>query len=256
MMMWAEPLLSYGLISGLTFQAILVSSHVFEKSHHVPPHADHLRDLSSYNPSESDKWRTESAGSLAKRGQFNIQSTSQKDTQTLQQGFADLVDLVTYVQQNPNPQVLARYFDPNDSPYVSSIFDTVQQMTQPGGHPRNMGNLGPTDLSSIALLRSRGIGASLGESLNWRPSAPNPTIKVYDFAWGALYKLAKSKINCDCDVKKVSDRLFHLGALLPHETLYVVLHLHGSCPPLEDFTNIRILGIRHFNTVTNIAWLG
>ena len=134
-----------------------------------------------------------------------------------------MFDVVTYVQQNPNPQALSRYFSPNDQAYVTAIFDTVRQLAQPGGLPNPRTGIRLSDLSQVVVNRVGGFGAVLAETSEFGLTDQNPSIEVNDFAWGALYKRLKSDLNCDCDIKKVNYKLHFLGTLLLHETLYVTL---------------------------------
>ena len=212
------------MIAGLLLRPSLVSSHAFGTKLRGPRAARDLSDAFLPNGSDFYDNHERSIETLVKRGQFNIVSTNPTDAQILQQAFTDMMDVVTYVQQNPNPQALARYFSPNHQAYVAAIFDTVWQMAQPGGHPRNMANYQPTDLNQLTLRRQKGAGFALAASSGWKPSALDQRIDVYNFGWGALHKRLKSDLDCDCDIKKVDYKLHFLGTLLLHETLYVTHH--------------------------------
>lgn len=154
-----------------------------------------------------------------KRAEFFIDAPTPAEAAIFQQAFRDMVDVVTYVQQNPNPQALARYFPPNSQGSVTAVFDTVRQMAQPGGWPNPPDGYRPSDLNELRLRHTRGLRTDLAESFNVSRQSRNQEIQVYDFGWNELYRRLRSDINCDCDIKKVNHKLHFLGTLILLEVL-------------------------------------
>lgn len=210
-----------GLIACFLSLALFASSHVVGKRLGDPSAASKIEDIALHERSEFYDDEANLKHTLLKRGALYLDAIAPDDAGILQQAFADMVEVVTYVQQNPNPQVLARYFRPTDQAHVTAIFNTVRQMAQPGGFPNPPKQLLPTDLNQIRVSRKTGVGFTLAESFNVQAISTGPRVEVYDFGWGALYRRLKSDVDCDCDIKKTSYKMHILGTLLLHEVLYV-----------------------------------
>jgi len=218
--LWFLP----GLIAWFLCLTSVASSHVLEKRLGNPLAASKVTKIPLHERSDFYDNEVNSTSAFVKRTVFNFDSNKPEDVRILQQAFTDMVEIVTYVQQNPNPQVLARYFSPNDQADVTAIFNTVRQLAQPGGHPDPETQFGPKDLSQIVIHRggtAGGLGTTLAQSFDTSPSTTHPRIDLYDFGWGALYKRLRSELNCDCDIKKTNYKMYILGSVLLHETLYI-----------------------------------
>ena len=172
---------------------------------------------------------TEEASNLhykkfTKKSLYNLVGNNPSDESILGQAFLDLQTLVTYVAGNPNAQVLARYFDPNDANDVTAIFNTVMQMASVNP-PRNppggaRANLRPTDLHNISVIRASGGFPDLAEAFNVGPQDRNQQIKVYNFGWSALWQRLLQSIPCSDIGPKTNYKMHFLGSLLLHETLH------------------------------------
>ena len=164
---------------------------------------------------------------LYKRNLYNLNGNSQADESILGQAFLDMQALVTYVAQNPNPQVLARYFDPNHANDVNAIFNTVMAMasTNPPTTPPGQPQLTPMDLHEINVVRASGSFPTLAESFRTSAQNNNLQIKVYDFGWTSLYSRLRQNIACGAIGPNTNYRMHFLGSVLLHETLYVCLFL-------------------------------
>lgn len=160
---------------------------------------------------------------LTKKSLYNLAGNNPADESILGQAFLDLQALVTYVSANPNAQVLARYFDPNDANDVTAVFTTVMQMASVNP-PRNpagaRANLRPTDLHNISVIRSSGGFPNLAESFNVGFQDQNQQIKVYNFGWSGLWQRLRSSIQCSDIGPKTNYKMHFLGSLLLHETLH------------------------------------
>jgi len=213
-----------GLIAWFLYLTLLASSHVVEKRFGDPLAASKVTEIPLHERSDFYDNEVNSTSAFVKRTVFNLDSNKPEDVRILQQAFRDMVEIVTYVQQNPNPQVLARYFSPNDQADVTAIFSIVRQLAQPGGFQNADPLFGPTDLSQIVIHRggtAGGWGTTLAQSFDTSCSTNHPRIDLYDFGWGALYKRLRSELNCDCDIKKTNYKMYILGSVLLHETLYI-----------------------------------
>ncbi|KAL6718120.1 hypothetical protein ACLMJK_004207 [Lecanora helva] len=164
---------------------------------------------------------------LKKRGLYNFATNGPGDTTILQQGFLDMVDVVTHNANNPNAGVLARYFRPGDQGQVTQVFQTVLQMAQAGGFPNPPpfpgGRISPTDLSEINVVHSTEVQLrTLAESFDVQPvGAANPLIKVYNFGWNGLWQRLRQSLQCGRDITgKTNYKMHFLGTLLLHETLH------------------------------------
>lgn len=160
---------------------------------------------------------------FTKRSLYNLAGNNPSDESILGQAFLDLQTLVTYVAGNPNAQVLARYFDPNDANDVTAIFTTVMQMasTNPPSNPAGArANLAPTDLHNISVIRAGGGFPNLAESFNVGPQNTNQQIKVYNFGWSGLWQRLLQSIKCSNIGPKTNYKMHFLGSLLLHETLH------------------------------------
>ena len=160
---------------------------------------------------------------FTKRSLYNLAGNNPSDESILGQAFLDLQTLVTYVAGNPNPQVLARYFDPNDANDVAAIFTTVMQMASlnPPQNPAGARqNLAPTDLHNISVVRAGGGFPDLAESFNIGARDQNQQIKVYNFGWSGLWQRLLQSIKCSDIGPKTNYKMHFLGSLLLHETLH------------------------------------
>lgn len=164
---------------------------------------------------------------LKRRGLYNFGPNNAADTTILQQGFLDMVDVVTHNANNPNAAVMARYFRAGDAAQVTAVFNTVLQMAQAGGYPNAPpfpgGRISPQDLSEIQVVRSSAVQLrTLAESFNVEPvGAANPTINVYNFGWNALWQRLRQSLQCGRDIgPKTNYKMHFLGTLLLHETLH------------------------------------
>ena len=210
-----------GLIACFLSLALVVSSHVVANRLEDPSAARKLADEGLHERSDFDDDEANLNHTLFERGALFLDAVKPTDAVILDQAFKDMVQIVTYVQQNPNPQVLARYFRPTDQNQVTSIFNTVRQMAQVGGYPNPHPALYPTDLNQIHVFRKKGSGTTLAESFDAKGTYKDPQTEVYDFGWGAVFKQLISQIDCDCHIKKTNYKMYTLGALLLHEILYV-----------------------------------
>lgn len=172
---------------------------------------------------------------LSKRGLYKLGQNSPSDASILQQAYLDMVQVVTFVAANPNPQVMARYFSPADAADVTAIFNTVRLMAQPGGFPNPLADVLPiwTDLSDITVVHTNGIKelGTLAESDRTNIGiTTGQIINVYDFGWTALWQRLLGDLQCARDIgPKTNYKMHFLGTLLLHETL-------------------------HFDVVTFLAW--
>ena len=164
---------------------------------------------------------------LKRRGLYNFGTNSDADTTILQQGFLDMVDVVTHNANNPNGGVLSRYFRPGDQAQVTAVFQTVLRMAQAGGYqnapPFPGGRISPQDLSEISVVHSSEVQLrTLAESFNVQPvGGTNPQIKVYNFGWNALWQRLRQSLQCGRDIgPKTNYKMHFLGTLLLHETLH------------------------------------
>ena len=164
---------------------------------------------------------------LKRRGLYNFASNGAGDTTILQQGFLDMVDVVTHNAHNPNAGVLSRYFRPGDQAQVTAVFQTVLNMAGAGGYQNPPafpgGRISPTDLSEINVVHSTEVQLrTLAESFDIQPvGGANPTIKVYSFGWTALWQRLRSSLQCGRDIgPKTNYKMHFLGTLLLHETLH------------------------------------
>ena len=160
---------------------------------------------------------------FTKKSLYNLASNNPSDESIFGQAFLDLQTLVTYVAGNPNPQVLARYFDPNDANDVTAIFTTVMQMASvnpPTNPPGARANLQPTDLHNISVVRSSGGFPDLAESFNVGVQDRGQQIKVYNFGWSGLWQRLLQSIKCSDIGPKTNYKMHFLGSLLLHETLH------------------------------------
>ena len=210
-----------GLIACFLSLALVADSHVGGKRLGDPSAASKIEDIALHERSDFYENETNLEHTLLKRGEFFLDAVAPDDANILHQAFTDMVDVVTYVSQNPNPLVLNRYFTAADQNAVTAIFDTVRQMAQVGGFPNPLRTLHPTDLNQIHVTRPKGVGLTLAESFNIEATGAGERIAVYDFGWGALWKKRRSDVKCDCDIKKTNYKMHFLGTLLLHEVLYV-----------------------------------
>ena len=164
---------------------------------------------------------------LKRRGLYNFASNGPGDTTILQQGFLDMVDVVTHNAHSPNAGVLARYFSPGDQAQVTAVFQTVLSMAGAGGYQNPPafpgGRISPTDLSEINVVHSTEVQLrTLAESFNVQPvGSTNPTINVYNFGWNALWQRLRQNLQCGRDIgPKTNYKMHFLGTLLLHETLH------------------------------------
>ena len=160
---------------------------------------------------------------LLKRTLFNLDGNSEDDTTILNQAFLDMQALVTYVAQNPNAQVLARYFDPNDNNDVNAIFNTVMQMASPNPPAQIPGTpqYTPMDLHEISVIRPHeGYLPTLAESFRTSFVNFNLQIKVYEFGWNSLFARLRQDIQCSDIGPNTNYKMHFLGSLLLHEVLY------------------------------------
>ena len=162
---------------------------------------------------------------LSKRGLYNLGQNSPSDVSILQQAYLDMVQVVTFVAANPNPQAMARYFSPADAADVTAIFNTVRLMAQPGGFPNPPADVLPIwkDLSDITVVHTNGI-KELGTLAESDSTAIGITtgqiINVYDFGWTALWQRLLGDLQCARDIgPKTNYKMHFLGTLLLHETL-------------------------------------
>ena len=179
------------------------------------------------NETFQDAIFSRTSAELRKRGLYNFGSNNAADTTILQQGFLDMVDVVTHNANNPNAGVMARYFRAGDQAQVTAIFRTVLQMAQAGGYPNPPpfpgGRISPTDLSEINVVRSSEVQLrTLAESFDIQPVGGSaPTIKVYNFGWNALWQRLRQSLQCGRDIsQKTNYKMHFLGTLLLHETLH------------------------------------
>ena len=188
---------------------------------------------------------------LTKKSLYNLAGNNPSDESILAQGFLDLQTLVTYVAGNPNAQVLARYFDPNDANDVNAIFNTVMQMAStnpPRNPPGARANLAPTDLHSISVTRAGGGFGTLAESFNYGALNTHQQIKVYNFGWTALWQRLLQNIDCSMIGPKTNYKMHFLGSLLLHETL----HFH-NVPILAWNQYVDSVRMIQLSTSANIA---
>ena len=164
---------------------------------------------------------------LRKRGLYNFGTNNAADTTILQQGFLDMIDVVTHSATSPNAGVMARYFRAGDAAQVTEVFNTVLKMAQAGGFPNPPafpgGRISPTDLSEISVVRSSEVQIrTLAESFDIvAVGATAPQIKVYNFGWGALWQRLRQSLKCGTDITdKTNYKMHFLGTLLMHETLH------------------------------------
>lgn len=163
---------------------------------------------------------------LTKKSLYNLAGNNPSDESILGQAFLDLQALVTYVAGNPNAQVLARYFDPNDANDVNAIFNTVMQMAStspPTNPPGARANLAPTDLHQISVTRASGELTTLAEAFNanaLNTVGSKQEIKVYNFGWEVLWQRLLQSIKCSMIGPKTNYKMHFLGSLLLHETLH------------------------------------
>ena len=212
-----------GLIACFLSLALVADSHVVGRRLGDPSAASTIEDIALHERSDFYDNETNLEHTLLKRGAFTLNGVSTDETPILQQAFQDMVDVVTYVSRNPNPQVLRRYFATSDQAAVTAIFNAVRQMALQGGfsNPPSIG-LSPTDLNQISVSRKRGPPFDLAQSFGTHSQevARGNRIEVYDFGWGALWKRLRSEVKC-CDIKKTNYKMHILGTLLLHEVLYV-----------------------------------
>ncbi|KAL6716725.1 hypothetical protein ACLMJK_006293 [Lecanora helva] len=149
------------------------------------------------------------------------------DISYMRQGIIDLIELVTYVAENPNQQSLDRYFAPQHHADVTSIFNAVRRMSVPRGIPENqrIPDFRPYSLSDITVAREKnGAFGPLAESFYVNRTSTEPSlIVIYDFGWTALWQRRRQDLACQRDIgPKTNYKMYFLGSLFLHE----VLHFH------------------------------
>lgn len=206
MITFGFPTLS-GLVLGLTlFTSSSLSHKIDSRFADVSPVYETFHDSVYARGPEENETFSEAVFSrtrleLARRGLYNFGTNSAADTSILQQGFLDMVDVVTHNAHNPDAAIMARYFAPGDAATVTAVFNTVLQMAGAGGYPNAptfpQGRLQPQDLSEISVVHAGDfqLGA-LAESFGTGPFAANagPQIKVYNFGWGGLWQRLRSSL--------------------------------------------------------------
>lgn len=217
------------VIIGLTLYTSTSSSHKLERRFaDLAPTFESFHDsvyARDANQNESTYENPYAGSEVFKRGLYNLGQNSASDASILQQAYLDMVEIVTFVAQNPNPQVMARYFSPADAADVTAIFNTVRLMAQPGGFPNPPASPLPiwTDLSDITVTRTHDIKAlgTLAYSDNTLIGLnKGQSIYVYDFAWTALWQRRRRDLQCARDIgPKTNYKMHFLGTLLLHETL-------------------------------------
>ena len=200
-------------------------SPIFE-SFHDSVYARTQEDNETFNDAVFSRTQAE----LSKRGLYNFGSNSAADTTILQQGFLDMVDVVTHNANNPNGAVMARYFSPGDQAQVTAVFQTVLRMAQAGGYQNAPnfpgGRISPQDLSEISVVHSSEVQLrTLAESFNIGPvGATGPQIKVYNFGWASLWQRLRQNLQCGRDIgPKTNYKMHFLGTLLLHGKPFLYL---------------------------------
>ena len=217
------------IILGLAICTSISASHKLDKTFADPSPAfesyyDSV-DVRDANKNDSTYEKPYVGPELSKRGLYNLEQNSPSDGSILRQAYLDMVQVVTYVADHPNLQVMARYFNPADAADVTAIFNTVRLMAQPGGFPNPP--VGPlpiwTDLSNITVVHKNGIKefGTLAESDNTLiGTTTGMIIYVYDFGWTALWQRLLGNLQCARDIgPKTNYKMHFLGTLLLHETL-------------------------------------
>ena len=217
------------VILGLAIYTSTSSSHELErKLADLSPTFESFHDsvyARDANQNDSTYDNPYAGSELSKRGLYNLEPNSANDVGILHQAFLDMVEVVTFVAQNPNPQVMSRYFSPADAADVTAIFNTVRLMAQPGGFPNRPAGPLPiwTDLSGITVTRTHDIKTLgiLAESEGTNIGlTTGQSIYVYDFGWTALWQRLRSGLQCARDIgPKTNYKMHFLGTLLLHETL-------------------------------------
>ena len=215
--------------------AVSVSSHASHDGSRfadISPHYESFHDsVYAREPEQNETFQeavfSRTSAELKRRGLYNFGGNSAADTSILQQGFLDMVDVVTHNANNPNPAILARYFRPGDQGTVTAIFNTVLQMAQAGGYPNPPpypgSRISPSDLSEINVVRAGDFQlGTLAESFNTAPAGTTgQLIKVYNFGWTALWQRLRQDLQCGRDIgPKTNYKMHFLGTLLLHETLH------------------------------------
>ena len=245
----------------LALLAFISDSHVIGQKDAEDHVMDRLAEVSleeryaepdfNYGPEDVNETSTK----LFKRNLFNLNGNEVDDESILGQAFLDMQTLVTYVAQNPNAQVLARYFRPQDAGDVNAIFNTVMQMasTNPPATPPGQSVSRPMDLHDINVIRSGGGFPTLAESFDVSVISVFPQIKVYDFGWFALWQRLLRSIRCSHIGPKTNYKMHFLGSLLLHEVLYAGELLLWKEISLTG-TLLTVGFVRHFNNVAIMAW--
>ena len=217
------------VIFGLALYASTTSCHKLERRFaDLSPTFESFHDrvyARDANQNVSTYHYLDAGSEISKRGLYNLGQNSANDASILQQAYLDMIDVVTFVADHPNAQVMARYFSPADAADVTAIFNTVRLMAMPGGFPNAPNDPLPiwTDLSDITVTRTHDIKSigTLAESLGTLiGTTTGQTINVYDFGWTALWQRIRSDLQCARDIgPKTNYKMHFLGTLLLHETL-------------------------------------
>ena len=220
---------SYQVILGLALYISTSSSHTHDRKF-----ADHSPAFESFhdsvyardaNQNDSTYNNPHTSSGLYRRGLYNLGQNSPSDASILQQAYLDMVEVVTFVAANPNPQFMARYFSPADAAAVTAILNTVRLLAQPGGLPNPPADPLPiwTDLSDITVIHTNGIKelGTLAEAERTNIGLrTGQIINVYDFGWTALWQRLLGDLQCARDIgPKTNYKMHFLGTLLLHETL-------------------------------------
>ena len=122
-----------GLVLGLTLFTSSTASHKLDNRFaDVSPVYESFHDsVYTRGPEENETFHdtvfSRTQAELKKRGLYNSGTNNAADTTILQQGFLDMVDVVTHNANNPNGAVLAGYFRPGDQAQVTAIFRTLAE---------------------------------------------------------------------------------------------------------------------------------
>ena len=186
-------------------------------------------DLYSWNDTFPGK-RQEAR--ISKRGLQTIDIAEAKERQDVEFALHEMMDLVQYVVDRPNDQVLGRYFPRQDWEDVKSIFRTVLSLAKDGSQadPLNPARR-PYDLSQIKIsrqarsedpnLQSWAKPLVLADAVQSELIPRNPNdlgIVIYDFGWDVLFKRFMTQ-DCKDIGPNTNYKMHFLGSLLLHETL-------------------------------------
>lgn len=153
---------------------------------------------------------------------FDLAGNNADDTSILTAAFNEMMELVNFVSDHPNVDVIARYFAPNTNALndATAIFNSIRLMAGPNGHPQPAGNFAPNSLHGILVRRTRGgFPFTLADALDTTGNSVHPTINIYDYGWSSLWQRLRSGIKCSDIGPRTNYKMHFLGSLILHEIL-------------------------------------